>query len=171
MVVVANSQGLLSPCAQRTGPPLARLRLALWLWRKKSSWLWRAALGLLPECELPQVGHRTHKHAIDILMRVPNRHPVPSRHCNVGGTILAQFERLAHLRLPFGRHVEFASSEKPAQGGGPSESSDETEARRYGARRRVAPLSTTALAWTLAWTQARVLRVLRRSALAAREKS
>ena len=30
MVVVANSKGLLSPCcAQRTGPPLARLRLAL----------------------------------------------------------------------------------------------------------------------------------------------
>jgi hypothetical protein len=125
VVVVANSQGLLSPCAQRTGPPLARLALAKE--KKNSSWLWRAALELLPECELPQVGHRTHKHAIDILMRVPNRHPVPSRHCNVGGTILAQFERLAHLRLPFGRHVEFASSEKPAQGGGPSESSDETE--------------------------------------------
>jgi hypothetical protein len=63
----------------------------------------------LPECELPQVSHRTHKHAIDILMRVPIRNPVPSRHCcNVGGTVLGQFERLAHLRLPFGRHVEFA---------------------------------------------------------------
>ena len=102
MLVVAKSQGLLSLCAQRTGPPLARLALA-----EKSLWLWRAALELLPERELPQVCHHTHKDAIDILMRVPNMNPIPWPHCNVGGTVLGQFERLAHLRQPFGRHVEF----------------------------------------------------------------
>ena len=103
VAVVANSQGLLSPCAQqRTGPPLARLALA-----GKKLLLWRAALELLLERELPQVGHHTHKDAIDILMRVPNRNPRIWPHCNVGGTALGQFERLAHLRQPFGRHVEF----------------------------------------------------------------